>query len=151
MEKSLSVSIVGKGSNDSREKVRSKLGGFALKYRKEHPEKNLRVRFWSKKFLEGFNGLNDYDPYFGENFYNDSFNSNINYEKLLSNIKCNTLFLKAKTIIGEDGLIQGALSDDDLKHVTSLIKNIKVRYFNCGHGIHNEKAKEFMRCVNEIV
>ena len=136
---------------NSRDKIKSKLGEFALKYRNKHPDKTLKVPFWPKKFLEGFNGLNDYDPWFGENFYNDSFNSNIDYEKLLTNIKCNTLFMKANTIVAEDGLIQGALSDEDLKQVTSLIKNIKVEYFNCGHGIHSEKPKDFIRCVNETL
>ena len=136
---------------DSREKIKNKLGEFALKYRKKYPEKTLKVPFWPRKFLEGFNGLNNYDPYFGEAFYADSFNSNIDYKKLLSNIKCNTLFMKANTTIGTDGLIQGALTDEDLKQVTSLIKNIKVEYFNCGHGIHSEKPKEFIKCVNQIL
>lgn len=136
---------------NSREKIKNKLGEFALKYRKQHPEKTLKVPFWPKKFLEGFNGLNEYDPYFGETFYNDSFNANVNYEELLSNIKCDTLFMKANTTIGKDGLIQGALSDEDLEQVSKLIRNIKVEYFNCGHGIHSEKPKEFIRSVNGIV
>lgn len=133
---------------DSRDKIKNKLGELALKFRRKHPDKTLKVPFWPKKFLEGFNGLNDYDPYFGENFYNDSFNSNINYKKLLSNIKCNTLFMKAKTTIADDGLVQGALTDEDLKQVTRLIKNIKVEYFDCGHGIHTEKPKEFIKSIN---
>ena len=136
---------------DSREKIRNKLGEFALKYREKHPDKNLKVPFWPKKFLEGFKGLNNYDPYFGEAFYNDSFNADMNYNELLSNIKCNTLFMKANTTIADDGLVQGALTDEDLKQVTSLIKNIKVEYFNCGHGIHSEKSKEFVKCVNKIL
>lgn len=136
---------------DSRDKIRNKLGKFALKYRKKYPERTLRVPFWPKKFLEAFNGFNEYDPYFGENFYNDSFNANVNYEELLSNIKCNTLFMKANTTIGADGFIQGALTDEDLEQVTKLISNIKVEYFNCGHGIHSEKPKEFIRSVKEIV
>ena len=136
---------------DSREKIKTKLGEFALKFRKKHPDKTLKVTFWPKKFLEGFNGLNEYDPYFGENFYNDSFNSNIDYQKLLKNIKCNTLFMKANTTIGADGLVQGALTDEDLEEVTGLIKNIKVEYFDCGHGIHSEKPKEFIRSVIELL
>ena len=36
----------------------------ALKYRKKHPDKNLRVMFWPKKFLEAFRGIQNYDPYF---------------------------------------------------------------------------------------
>lgn len=132
---------------DSRDKIRNKLGEFALKYRNKHPEKPLKVPFWPKKFLEPFKGMNEYDPYFGESFYNDSFNANVDYENLLSNIKCNTLFMKANTTIGQDGLIQGALTDEDLKKVTELISNIKVEYFDCGHGIHNEKSKEFINSI----
>ena len=137
--------------DDSREKIRNRLGEFALRYRQKHPEKSLKVPFWPKKFLEEFNGLNEFDPYFGETFYDDSFNANVNYQELLSNIKCNTLFMKANTTIGEDGLVQGALTDEDLERVSKLISNIKIEYFNCGHGIHSEKPKEFIKCVNGIL
>lgn len=132
---------------NSREKIRNKSGKSALKYRKKHPDKPLKIRFWPKKFLESFNGMEQYDPYFGENFYNDTFNCNINYSKLLSEITCRTLFMKANTKIGDDGIIMGALTDEDLQQVTDLIKNIKVEYFNCGHGIHIEKKKEFVKSV----
>ena len=132
---------------NSREKIRNKSGKSALKYRKKHPDKPLKIRFWPKKFLEAFNGMEQYDPYFGENFYNDTFNCNINYSKLLSEITCRTLFMKANTKIGDDGIIMGALTDEDLQQVTDLIKNIKVEYFNCGHGIHIEKKKEFVKSV----
>ena len=132
---------------NSRDKIKTKLGDNALKFRTKHPDKTLRVMFWPKKFMEAFNGLNDYDPNFGQAFYNDSFNSNIDYEKLLSNIDCETIFMKAKTVIGEDGLIQCALTDEDLDKVKNLIKNIDVEYFDCGHGIHNEKPKQFIKTL----
>lgn len=132
---------------NSREKIRNKFGKSALKYRKKHPDKPLKIRFWPKKFLEAFNGMEQYDPYFGENFYNDTFNCNINYSILLSEINCKTLFMKANTKIGDDGIIMGALTDEDLQQVTDLIKNIRVEYFNCGHGIHIEKKKEFVKSV----
>ena len=136
---------------NSREKIRNKSGKSALKYRKKHPDKALKIRFWPKKFLEAFNGMEQYDPYFGENFYNDTFNCNINYSKLLSEITCKTLFMKANTKIADDGIIMGALTDEDLQQVTDLIKNIRVEYFNCGHGIHNEKKKEFVKSVIETI
>ena len=136
---------------NSRKKIRSKSGKSALKYREKHPDKALKIRFWPKKFLEAYNGMEQYDPYFGENFYNDAFNCNIDYKKLLSGIDCQTLFMKANTKIGDDGIIMGALTDEDLKQVTELIKNIKVEYFNCGHGIHNEKKKDFVKSVVETL
>lgn len=130
-----------------RKKIREKSGKSARKYRKEHPDKPLKIRFWPKKFLEAFNGMEQYDSYFGENFYNDTFNCNIDYSKLLSEINCKTLFMKANTKIADDGIIMGALTDENLQQVTTLIKNIRVEYFNCGHGIHNEKKKEFVKSV----
>ena len=134
---------------ESREKVRTKLGEFALKYRNKYPDKDIKVLFWPKKFLEGFKGLQDYDPYFGEAFYNDSFNKNIDYDKLLSNIKCETIFMKAKTTIGENGLVQGALTDDDLNQVNSLISNMDIVKFECGHGIHSDKPKQFTKTITK--
>ena len=59
--------------------------------------------------------------------------------------------MKANTIIGEGNIIQGALTDEDLELVISLIKNIDVEYFDCGHGIHNEKKKEFVKSVIETL
>ena len=59
--------------------------------------------------------------------------------------------MKAKTTIADDGLVQGALTDEDLKQVIRLIKNIKVEYFDCGHSIHSEKPKEFIKSINETL
>lgn len=132
---------------DSRETIRKKLGGFALKYRTKHPDRNLKVLFWPPKFLEGFKGLQHYDPHFGEAFYNDTFNETVDYRELLSKIKCETLFLKANTTIGKDGLLQGALSDQDLQQVSNLIRNMSIEYFDCGHGIHTEKPKQFINAL----
>ena len=87
----------------------------------------------------------------GEAFYNDSFNFDINYEELLKNINCPTLFMKANTIIAENGVVQGALTDEDLSKVDSLIKDMDIKYFNCGHGIHNEKSKEFVSSIRSFL
>lgn len=68
----------------------------------------------------------------------------------MDGIEIPTLVMKANTTIGSDGLLQGAMSDEDLKKVVGLIHTVKVEYFDCGHGIHNEKPKEFIKCLNEI-
>lgn len=136
--------------DDSREKIKSKLSLYAKRYRIKHPDKRLKVPFWPSKFLEVFKGMNDYDPYFGLSFYNDQFNEDIDYESLLSNIKCKTLFMKANTIISKEGVIQGALTDEHLNKVKKLIKNIEIVYFDCGHGIHAEKRKQFLNCLNKL-
>lgn len=132
---------------ESREKVREKLIKMAASYRKKHPEKDLKVMFWPKAALAGFQGMNHYDPAFGEAFYNDSFHCRILHEDILKKIQCPTVFMKAKTSINTDGILMAALSEEDVKRVCELIVNCEIVRFDCGHGIHFEKPKEFVKCL----
>ncbi len=135
----------------SREKVKGKLVDAASRYRKKHPEKNLKVPFWPKAALSGFTGMNRYDPLFGEAFYTDSFHAGIPHEELLKNISCRTVFMKAKTNVNEDGILMAALGEEDLKRVSEWIVNLEVVRFDCGHGIHIEKPKEFTECLTGLI
>lgn len=134
---------------DSRDKVKSKLMTMAAKYREKHPNKNLKVMFWPKAALDAFRGMNQYDPRFGEAFYDDSFHSGILHQELLQKIHCKTVFMKAKTETGNDGILMAALSEDDLRQVAELIPICTVVRFDCGHGIHTGKPKEFVQCIRD--
>lgn len=135
----------------SRKKIRQKLIRTAAAYRQKHPDKSLKVLFWPKAASDSFKGMNNYDPWFGENFYNDLFHTHIDYPSLLRGIECETIFLKAKTNIDNNGLQMCALSEDDLKKVMSLIPKCSVIHFDCGHGIHVEKKKDFLaQCLKSL-
>lgn len=134
----------------SRDKIKSKMVEMAAKYRKKHPNKNLKVMFWPKAALSGFQGMNNYDPLFGETFFNDSFHCGISHEDILRNINCRTVFMKAQTNISEDGILMAALSEDDLQKVSDLIPDCQIVRFDCGHGIHIEKSKEFIECLKNL-
>lgn len=134
----------------SREKVKPKMIRMAAKYRKNHPDKNLKVLFWPKAALSGFQCMNKYDPLFGETFFNDSFHNGIRHEDILKQIKCKTVFMKARTNISEDGILMAALNEDDLKKITELIADCQIVRFDCGHGIHTEKPKEFIECLSNL-
>lgn len=131
----------------SREKVRPKLTNMARKYRTKHPDKDLKVPFWPKSALAAFQGMNDYDPRFGEAFFSDSFHCGIPHEDMLKKIRCRTLFMKAKTAINDEGILMAALSDEDVERVQRLIPNCRTVRFDCGHAIHLEKPSLFVKCV----
>lgn len=131
----------------SREKIKQKMTGVAAKYRKKHPDKNLKVMFWPRSALTGFQGMNNYDPLFGETFFNDSFHNGILHEDLLRGIQCRTVFMKARTDTTEDGILMAALSEEDLERVAGLIADCEVIRFDCGHGIHTENPKKFVECL----
>lgn len=135
----------------SRDKIKPKMIKMAAEYRKKHPDKNLKVMFWPKIALSGFRGMNNYDPLFGETFFNNSFHCKIPHEDILKNIKCRTVFMKAQTNISEDGILMAALSEEDLQRVSDLISDCKIVRFDCGHGIHIEKPKEFIECLENLL
>ena len=131
----------------SRKKIKEKMITMASKYRKKHPNRNLKVMFWPKVALSGFQGMNKYDPMFGETFFNNNFHNGIPHEDILKNIKCKTIFMKAQTNISEEGILMAALNEDDLQKVSELICDCQIVRFDCGHGIHIEKPKEFIKCL----
>ena len=132
---------------DSRKKIQGKMVALAQKYRARNPHKDLRVPFWPKSALSAFRGMNQYDPQFGDTFYTDSFHASVPHEELLRHIPCRTLFLKAKAEISPDGILMGALSEDDLQRTIKLIPNCELVRFDCGHGIHIEKTNEFVAAI----
>lgn len=134
----------------SREKLRRKMTEMAAKYRRKHPQKNLKVMFWPKTALSGFQGMNNYDPMFGTAFFNDSFHKGILHEDILKKIKCRTIFMKAQTNISDDGILLAALNEDDLEKISKLISDLQIVRFDCGHGIHIEKPKEFTECLMNL-
>lgn len=134
----------------TRENIRQRMTRTAEKYRKKYPNKNLKLMFWPKSALSAYEGMNNYDPLFGENFYNDSFHNGIPHEDILRKIKCRTVFMKAKTNFDENGILLAALNEDDLKKVTELVDDCQTVRFDCGHGIHIEKPKEFIKCIKKL-
>ena len=130
----------------SREKAKAFSVKYAAKYRKKHPDKTLKVPFWPKSAMTAYIGMQNYDPHFGDAFYTNSFNAGIDHAEMLSKISCETINLKAKTNISADGILLAANSDEDAARVKSLIPNCQMILFDCGHGIHIERKKEFLSC-----
>lgn len=132
----------------SRDKVKNALVARARKYREKHPNRTLKVPFWPKAALLAYRGMQNYDPRFGDAFYRDTFNAGVNHEHMLSRITCDTIYLKAKTVVGRDGTLQAANSEEDAGRVQALIQNCRTVRLDCGHAVHNERKKDFLACFS---
>lgn len=135
----------------SRDKIRRKSIEAAKRFLTKHPGKDLRVPFWPKSALAAYIGIGLYDPQFGQAFYDDNFHAGIPHEKILSEITCPTLFMKAKTEWSDDGILLAALDEDDLERCLKLIKQVNLERFDCGHGIHIEKPREFVKSIERYL
>lgn len=58
--------------------------------------------------------------------------------------------MKARTNFSEDGILLAALNEDDLERISRLIADLQIVRFECGHGIHIEKPKEFTECLMNL-
>ncbi|MEG0894247.1 MAG: alpha/beta hydrolase [Oscillospiraceae bacterium] len=130
-----------------RDKIKLKLINSAKKYRAKNPNKSLKVPFFPKIALSVYHGMNEYDPYFGCEFYDDNFNAGISHSDMLKLIQCKTLIMKAKTNFDNQEILLAAMNDDDVALANNLITNSKIVCFDCGHGIHIERKKEFIEAI----
>ncbi len=106
-------------------------------------KKKLKIPGYPKEALYAFEGMKNFDPYFGEAFYNDSFHNDISYDALLKDVWCETFFFKANHRFTDDGIFIGAIDDDGLTKATGLLRSCSVTCFDCGHNIHKIMPKAF--------
>ena len=94
-----------------------------------------------------FNGFQMEDPKFAEAFLDGSMATNSNHASMLSKIKCPMLLMHASWYYHEKFGLVGAMDGEDIERIKSLVENLEYKYFNCGHGIHQERPKEFIETI----
>lgn len=93
--------------------------------------------------------MDDYDPEFGNTFFSGSWLEGVDQAKLLKAIDCPTIYLKAETSYGKDGVLYAANTDEDAARVAELIPNCEMRTIKSGHNIHYEKPDFFTGAVHD--
>ncbi len=113
-------------------------------YRAEHPGEPLKLWFVPYNWIHGTLYLDDFDLAFAETFYTGSWFEGFNQEETLSKINCPSVYIKAATQYGEDGVLYAANSDEDAEKVHRLIKGNEMITIKSGHDIHFEHPDEFI-------
>lgn len=93
----------------------------------------------------------EYDLKFGEVFYDGSWMKDVDQESMLKNIKCPTIYLKAATNYGKDGVLYAANSDEDAKKVQKCISNCETITIKSGHDIHYEHPDVFISAFQKLL
>lgn len=104
----------------------------------------------SPKSLHGFAFLNQFDLQFAESFYTGEWFDGVNQKEMLQSIQCPTLYLKAKTKYGKDGVLWAANSEESANQVMQLLKKGKRKTVRCGHDIHFEKPQHFIKALKAL-
>ena len=95
--------------------------------------------------------MDDCDPRFGDAFYDGSWMAGIDQEAMLCSIECPTVYLKAATRYGEDGVLYAATSDEDAARVRKCLAECAYIEIDSGHDIHVERPDEYIEAVARLL
>ncbi len=115
----------------------------------KHPDKHVPNAWVPRAWTRGMYFMDDWDPRFGESFYNGSWMADINQEAMLRAIECPVMFLKAITRYGADGVLYAATSDEDAARVRDCLPGCHYREIDSGHDIHSERPADFVNAIDE--
>lgn len=114
-----------------------------------HPNDHIVSPWIPHDWTRGMYFMDDFDPEFGNTFFSGSWLEGVNQASLLKAIHCPTIYLKAETSYGKDGVLYAANTDEDAARVTELIPNCEMRTIKSGHNIHYEKPDFFTGAIHD--
>lgn len=119
----------------------------AEKYRRRHPDSDLKVLGWPKKATAALRGLNTYDPRFGAALYDGSFFGDIPHGEMLSRIQCPTLLMTGKSRIDDNGVVGPSISGRTVSRIVGAIDTCDYVHFSRGRCLHIEEPIKFARWI----
>lgn len=126
---------------------RSLAAASTRKYREEHPGEPLKLWYMPYGWIHGTLYLDDFDTEFAETFYTGAWFDGFDQEETLSNVGCPSVYIKAATSYGKDGVLYAANSDEDAERVHRLIEGNEMITIKSGHDIHFEHPDEFIQIM----
>jgi len=97
-----------------------------------------------------FRGISQYDAHFGDAFYMGTWNSGFDHAGALKKIKCPVLLLQANYDVTANGILDGAMNQDDVNQAMSLLSNGTYQKIDASHVIHLDKPSIFINAVNSF-
>ena len=115
----------------------------------EHPGEHATNAWVPRDWTRGMYFMDDWDPRFGDSFYDGSWMASIDQEAMLRQIKCPTVYLKALTNYGDDGVLFAATTDEDAARIQETIANCETIAIKSGHDIHVEHPDVFAKAIDQ--
>lgn len=127
--------------------AKDKIINAAVSYRSKHPDKRLVIYFLPPSINNSFYFLDDYDPRFGDSFYDCSWLENFDHAETISRIKCPSVLIHANWKYDTNGVLLGAMSDEDASQAHSLIRDNVLLKVKSGHCVSFDKPDEFIKIM----
>lgn len=116
----------------------------------KHPGEHAVNAWVPRAWTRGMYFMDDFDPRFGESFYNGSWMDGIDQEAMLHAISCSVVYLRAIAHYGDDGVLYAATTDEDAARVRECLANCTYIEIDSGHDIHAEHPDDFCNAVEKV-
>ena len=124
---------------------------FVGSYRDANPGEPVELSFINDDIIKLLTrGLETYDPRFGAAFYDGSWNEGFDHAEALQKITAPTLLIHANFSTTDEGLLNGAMDQDEADKAMSLLSDGTYERVNSEHVVHLDKPDEFVSLLNDF-
>lgn len=128
----------------------SLLGFLIMLSRMLHWNSTVEIPFVPPLLREMVRGIDQYDPHFGQAFYEGTWNENFDHADALCRIVCPVLLIQADTSFLEDGTLNGAMSKENAQFACSRLSDGRLIRIHARHVIHLEEPEEYLKAVRNF-
>lgn len=128
--------------------LQPKIAEWTAAERTAHPDDHLVISWVPHGWVRGMYFYDDFDPRFSEAFYQGTWLAGVDQADMLAAIECSTVYLKANTRYGDDGLLYAANTDEDTARVRELVSKCQTIRLDSGHDIHYEHPDDFVKAFD---
>lgn len=116
--------------------------------RKLHYNATVEIPFVSPVLREMIRGMDQYDPHFGQAFYDGTWNENFNHADALCLIECPVLLLKGDSFTDSNGALHGAMSEENADFALSRLSRGSCVQISAASVLHTEAPEEYLKAVS---
>ena len=95
--------------------------------------------------------MHQFDPNFADGFYDYSWFDGLDQEEMIAKITQPSILIHTNWRITEQGILEGAMTDDDAKTTCDLMEDCQIERVSTGHGFHSEDPKKFVELANSLI
>ena len=127
------------------------LGILIMITRMLHWQKTVEIPFVSELIREMARGMDQYDPHFGQAFYDGTWNTGFSHAEALQKITCPVLLIQADTSFLPDGTLNGAMSQENAEFALSRLRNGRLVHVQARHVVHLEAPETYLKEINAFL
>ena len=116
-----------------------------------HWQKTVEIPFVSELIREMVRGMDQYDPHFGQAFYDGTWNTGFSHAEALQKITCPVLLIQADTSFLLDGTLNGAMSQENAEFALSRLQNGRLVHIQARHVVHLEAPETYLKEINAFL